>query len=616
MSYPVASARGFKKTTEPPLYIVRDDFTDTLAAGNVNDTAATPGPGTRDVTDSADKLALTSNDYLSITAGTGAWNDPVIAYDEPLTRGEGALLSVQRYRVNSQGSGVFLNPAAKPAAPGTGGYGYQLDATAGGLYGAIGGSNRVIRSVEYTGKNNADHLAVIVPKPTGAYVLLAASHLHGRDKARLLWVDEAGTDATLYAGLAGYTSGTQGEVYSKSIRIVPARNLPRHWLTQWGLATAYDEFTRADGAIGTSTSGHVWTNIRGTFEIAGNKVKPTVTGWSVAAIETGRSDGWFEIDFTLSASGWQGVVFRAVDDENYWAFVYRVSTNIAQLYKWINNTATGVTNTPMSLTAGTTHRLRVLAHGTRINCYIDDTYCVTTTSSDLQTATIAGVTSFNDITATGDNFAVWPLTVDLPYALEFPVAAPEGKGAALQTDTFTDTDGTALATHNALWTVGAGTWEVQGNKAQQTAADAVGHVVMDAGTSDHEAEVTITMPADTPTTGDWFPTVLVRYTDANNYVFGRLLYQSNSPEIEIFERVGGVTSGLLSAVNLGAGGLAANTEYTLKVAIKGQEVAAYLDGVLRIQTTTTVTTGNYAGFGTLGANEGQAKWDDWTLRAA
>lgn len=39
-------------------YLLRDEFTDTLAAGSVDGTPAVPGPGTRSVTDTGNNISV------------------------------------------------------------------------------------------------------------------------------------------------------------------------------------------------------------------------------------------------------------------------------------------------------------------------------------------------------------------------------------------------------------------------------------------------------------------------------------------------------------------------------------------------------------------------------
>lgn len=71
-------------------WILRDDFLDTLAAGSVNGTLATPGPGTRTVVDTNGKLSVGSNALNFATGGSVAGN-PGIWYP-PTVRTPGTLL--------------------------------------------------------------------------------------------------------------------------------------------------------------------------------------------------------------------------------------------------------------------------------------------------------------------------------------------------------------------------------------------------------------------------------------------------------------------------------------------------------------------------------------------
>jgi hypothetical protein len=70
-------------------YLIRDDFTGDLAAGSVNGTPAVPGPGTRGVTDAANKLSLASGN-LVMTSNGAIW-DPFSNYGT-LTRTAGRMI--------------------------------------------------------------------------------------------------------------------------------------------------------------------------------------------------------------------------------------------------------------------------------------------------------------------------------------------------------------------------------------------------------------------------------------------------------------------------------------------------------------------------------------------
>jgi hypothetical protein len=61
-------------------YLIRDDFLDTLPAGVINGTPATPGPGTRVVTDSGSKLSMSGGSAV-FSGGNSTYGDPTIWSD-------------------------------------------------------------------------------------------------------------------------------------------------------------------------------------------------------------------------------------------------------------------------------------------------------------------------------------------------------------------------------------------------------------------------------------------------------------------------------------------------------------------------------------------------------
>lgn len=84
--YPLMGGRGIS-------YILRDEFDDTRAAGAVNGTPATPGPGTRTVTDGNSKLSLASGVASFATGGVGGSN-PGMWYTA-VSRRAGLILRAQ-----------------------------------------------------------------------------------------------------------------------------------------------------------------------------------------------------------------------------------------------------------------------------------------------------------------------------------------------------------------------------------------------------------------------------------------------------------------------------------------------------------------------------------------
>lgn len=81
----------------------------------------------------------------------------------------------------------------------------------------------------------------------------------------------------------------------------------------------HDTFTRADGALGTSTSGHVWEHTGWT--VAGNTGKPpTSGGYQVALLDAGQLDVSIEVTIDPNEAPDMGVVFRGINATN-WAML-------------------------------------------------------------------------------------------------------------------------------------------------------------------------------------------------------------------------------------------------------------------------------------------------------
>jgi len=70
------------------LYDLRDEFTDTRAAGSVDGTPATPGPGDRVVADTGSNISVGSG-VLDFAGGTSVWGETVHAWDAAIERPTG-----------------------------------------------------------------------------------------------------------------------------------------------------------------------------------------------------------------------------------------------------------------------------------------------------------------------------------------------------------------------------------------------------------------------------------------------------------------------------------------------------------------------------------------------
>ena len=153
-----------------------------------------------------------------------------------------------------------------------------------------------------------------------------------------------------------------------------------------------------------------------------------------------------------------------------------------------------------------------------------------------------------------------------------------GGGEPIFLDTFTDTNGTALASHTpdvgGAWTDVTPGWEIQGNKAQSTTNLSIS--TMDAGESDVLLESII--QSDTPEASVGF---ILRYTNDSNYWFTLLRIQAIDPDdklIRLFERNAGSNTVRASA----AVTTAINTDYKTVFICDDETITGYVDDVNKI----------------------------------
>lgn len=212
-------------------YILQDEFTDTLAAGSVDDTNAAPGPGLRDVvTDTNLKLSVGSG-VLSLATGGVAAGDPGIYYSQ-LTRrtGQVAMLStIPPTTGNNHMVGLDFNQTGAISESFVFASGPQLRLYSGGF----------IRSIGIYSANGKPYYCALVQRPTGEYFFIKNDDWYPN------WVmiyHDMQNATDLYPAAAVLSSGGYGTVDFLRIPV-------QTWLPT---PIAYDSFTRSDGAIGSS----------------------------------------------------------------------------------------------------------------------------------------------------------------------------------------------------------------------------------------------------------------------------------------------------------------------------------------------------------------------------
>jgi hypothetical protein len=299
---------------KPITWLIRDDFTDTRAAGSVGGTDATPGPGTRNVIDTLNAFSV-GGGYLQQN-GTGNLNgDPGLWYDETIARAAGRL-AVGRYTETAasqcdMGFDTNIGGAADEAAVRL--IGAAINTRPGNL--ATGTRTAL----------DTDHVATVLRGATGQYLF------HKPDGAtdwELHFIDASRTTDPVYACVLGFPSSAM-QIRADFLRVPDELWLPT--------PLAYDIFTDDNGTDGherlsdtagpegQSVTARQWQVQEGGFEIQGNRLDVTAvdggTGNAVITMGVGNADIIAHAKFTTgdtAGSDIIGFVARWSDDENYY----------------------------------------------------------------------------------------------------------------------------------------------------------------------------------------------------------------------------------------------------------------------------------------------------------
>lgn len=128
------------------------------------------------------------------------------------------------------------------------------------------------------------------------------------------------------------------------------------------------------------------------------------------------------------------------------------------------------------------------------------------------------------------------------------------------------------------WAPLNGTWGISSNKAYLVTTTSQATAATDGGSADANLSVDVTM---SPTLNRAATGVIVRATDASNYLMIAMTIIAAGNSITLWKRQGGFTK--LQEV-LGAGFVNGQT-YAVRVVVSGPQVIAYVDGVEKINHT-------------------------------
>ena len=264
-------------------YLLRDLYTTDRAAGAVNGTAAEPTGQTRTVTDTNSKLTITNGKLAFATGGVGDGN-PGLWYSQE-TRVLGKVLIFQ---VNETGGGLFAGFYAAQSGAAQDGVRFVAAAT----LQARDNVNSISVGVFAAA---TDYTVAVIYRAAGFYLFIKGGLF---TTWTLLWYSATGA-ANLFPG--GSAFGTTSVWVMDDIRIPQPIYIP--------LPLAFDSFTRANGALGSTETlsadartiaAIAWAFTTGIWTVATNKAVGTpvlgadaiVNGAFAADTDWTKGAGW------------------------------------------------------------------------------------------------------------------------------------------------------------------------------------------------------------------------------------------------------------------------------------------------------------------------------------
>lgn len=266
--------------------------------------------------------------------------------------------------------------------------------------------------------SGTEYLVALVMRSTGVYFFIKGGTF---TSYTLLFITTLGNSA-MYPGM---------RVDNTSIAITDNIRIPvSTWLPT---PLAYDTFTRADGAIGSTEANSpdgvvapanpapvlAWQNNYGssTFVISSSSAKAGildgVTAFAISTVNAGKADVLVSANLTVAAQSC-GLAIRYVDYSNY-IVVYRNTTQII-VDKWVGGVKTSLLVVANSPVAGAP--LVAIMYGTKLRVYYNGAFIgseLTISDAILQSSTYHGIFA-NNVNNSIDNFTVFARGTGNEYA--------------------------------------------------------------------------------------------------------------------------------------------------------------------------------------------------------
>jgi len=387
-------------------WLLRDEFTDERAAGSVDGTPATPGSGTRTVAaDTASAISIGSGS-LNIDGGADDWTGTKVGLADGIAVAAGrvVLWHLQQHESRSCVFGLFdatsfswatAAEAIYRASNGDVGIGYDSSDKYGSLGAFLDASTTKMRGMAIV---LGDDRVYWIARDTPSSVW------------KLYWMTAFALDSPLYWGSITYHNASDNEV--PFVRVPDALWLPT--------PLAYDTFTRANGAVGSSeaigpdgqtVAARTYTTQSGTWAINTNALEATAAG--ILTLPSLHADVLFKAKLTLPASGTDpaGIIVRWTNSNNYWYVKVTPGTagNDLELIELDDGSPTVRGSADVDWSPNGEYFFAVMTDGQTIDVFWDDTREIHYTSAALnETATIYGLRDEANSNFIFDDLVIFP----------------------------------------------------------------------------------------------------------------------------------------------------------------------------------------------------------------
>ncbi|MBV9919991.1 MAG: hypothetical protein JOY78_03925, partial [Pseudonocardia sp.] len=183
---------------------------------------------------------------------------------------------------------------------------------------------------------------------------------------------------------------------------------------------AADNFNRSNGAVGSTPTGSFAWSVPGggggTWTIASNQLQGVGGGEHIFTVNTGQHDGTVQVT-RITGNSDDGLVFRAVNQSNYWFLWPSPYDSLYHLVKRVAGSDTDVYSTDITIHAGDVmtvvlngNNILVKINGTTACKVVDSTFATTGNLHGVRTVGF-GTNKFDDFSHTSVNTSaadLWP----------------------------------------------------------------------------------------------------------------------------------------------------------------------------------------------------------------